>query len=565
MKMKKILLILPAFLLAAGVYAETGTADISPAAISPGQINPVLSITYKPGPGSAGNFSGGAVAVQINQTFTPAPSTTTTDGGYLSVIILLGGITPTAVAPENITIDGYAVTINSVSLGATDSLVITYGNTGSSGLYGPVTPGAYVFYMSEKTTDAGSFAPLDKSPVLYVTNLTLSKSCSLNTIKAGNTFTYTISYNNNDANNSMTRLTIWDTLPPDISYVSATPTAVVSGNYLSWNIGNIGTSIGNSITVAVTASANIYSYGANSVNTVSASAFSTASGNNSMTARCSTGVIGMNLQISISAGPITSIVGSMVTVLMNITNAGNLAAVSVAPSVLNAIPTAGMTPVSTPNPPSLSSLAAGTSYTFTWTFLASTAGTYHFSSHAYADDNTAAYMSPFYLSNGVVITIPTPTSTRTPTFTATPTWTFTATFTATPTDTPIPPVSTDTPVIIATATPITTNVATPVKINTPVSTPVDKVNTDKNYINTGRDEQVVIKYKVEKDGESSIRIFNLNGEQIRDFHRLTLHAGVYTALWDGTNDLGKKAGKGIYFIVVKQPGGQTIKKLVVIK
>jgi flagellar hook assembly protein FlgD len=94
---------------------------------------------------------------------------------------------------------------------------------------------------------------------------------------------------------------------------------------------------------------------------------------------------------------------------------------------------------------------------------------------------------------------------------------------------------------------------------------VDKVYTDRNYINTSRGEQATINYKVERDGETSIRIFNLNGDRVKEFGHLTLKAGSYTALWDGTNDSGRTVGKGIYFIVVKQPGGQTIRKLVVIK
>lgn len=56
-----------------------------------------------------------------------------------------------------------------------------------------------------------------------------------------------------------------------------------------------------------------------------------------------------------------------------------------------------------------------------------------------------------------------------------------------------------------------------------------------------------------------------NGEKIRGFYESTLAPGTYSAYWDGTNNSGKKVGKGIYFIAATQPGGRTIKKIIITK
>ena len=100
---------------------------------------------------------------------------------------------------------------------------------------------------------------------------------------------------------------------------------------------------------------------------------------------------------------------------------------------------------------------------------------------------------------------------------------------------------------------------------TPIPAIPEKVKTDRNYINLTAGDKVEIMYTVESYGKSYIRIYNLNGEEIRGFYELTLAPGTYEAYWDGTNKAGAKVGKGVYFIAVTQPGGRTIRKIIVIK
>lgn len=138
------ILVLTAFVSAS---ASTGTALINPVRLAPTAYHPVITITYKPPAGTA--FDTGAVAVQLNHSFYPEPSTVTTSGGQVTAVIMVNGQSPMNVDPSQITIDGFAVTINSISLGAADSLVITYG-AGTSGIYGPGQAGEYPFIISEK-------------------------------------------------------------------------------------------------------------------------------------------------------------------------------------------------------------------------------------------------------------------------------------------------------------------------------------------------------------------------------------------------------------------------------
>jgi flagellar hook assembly protein FlgD len=125
---------------------------------------------------------------------------------------------------------------------------------------------------------------------------------------------------------------------------------------------------------------------------------------------------------------------------------------------------------------------------------------------------------------------------------------------------------TETPSASETAT-ATSAVSNPTETSTPTpaATIAVRVLLDRNYINTGNGDTVLIRYKAAKDGDCWIDIYNLNGELVKKFPRVSLKAGENSAVWDGSNNNGQKVGQGIYFIVVHQPGGTATSKLVVIK
>jgi uncharacterized repeat protein (TIGR01451 family) len=531
---------------AGAAAAAQGTATIYPASLTPSAYHPVITITYKPA--ATGTFVSGSLEIDMNKGFSPAPSSVTTSAGAVTAVIMVGGTTPAPVDPANITIDGYAVTINAITLNQGDYIQVTYGSSGTGGLYGPAASGLYYFNVYEKTSSVNSFVMVDLRPFIYVSNVTLSKTCSANTILAGNTVTYTIMYHNNSSGYSMTGASVWDTMPSGITFISSQPSpSTASGGFYGWNIGSLSVLATSSITITASVNAGIASYGLTSVNTASVSAISVTGEANVMNASSTVNVQGAVIMAGLTASPDLAVAGGNITVVMNMDNSGNLEATNISPSSMSPVGTGSVTLLNGPIPTSVGSLAANSACSFTWVYQANSAGTLHFSSHAYASDNSQGLMTNYLNSNNVTIQTPTLTSTPTPTQAA-------ATYTPTSW------------VPSATATVYAPNAtATNTPVVSPTVVPAEKVRTDRNFINIGKGDTLKIDYTVDRDGETAIRIYNLNGEIVRDFYNLTLKAGAYEAAWDGTNDKGNKVGKGMYFIVVKQPGGQTTKKLFIIK
>ena len=560
--MKK-LTVLAVFLLMAGaVLGQTGSADISPTAISLAAYHPLINIDYKPGTATA--FTSGSVEIDIPPAFIPAP-TTYSAGSNLSAVVMAAGVTQSVIAASNIYINGYAVTITPLTLSPDQELVITYGSTGGGGLYPPSAPGIYYFNMSEKRSLVSSFTALDQQPYVYVTYVTINKSSQALSVKAGDTVTYYINFGNLDTGNNLSQLSIWDTLPPGMTLLSSNLAASVTGNnVLSWGTGTVLASASSNITVVAQANPGIINFGVNCVNYASVSAIHPVKGALSMDTKKAIPVTGVILNTVISAFPSSPVTNQNITVVMGITNAGNVAA-SMVSGTTQVISLGGSAAVyAGPTPNYISSLGAGGTAMFTWIYRATNAGTINFSGSSAGLENSSVVASAPVFSNNVLIIDPTPTYTSTSFPTAT---------TVPPTNTPIVPTNTFTPQSTApanTATAVNTQPITPVYTVTPATpTPEpalpDKVRTDRNYINLSSGDRVEIKYTVETYGKTYIRIYNLLGEEVRGFDESMMQAGTYSAYWDGTNANGSKVGKGIYFIDVTQPGGRTIKKIVVIK
>jgi hypothetical protein len=276
-----------------------------------------------------------------------------------------------------------------------------------------------------------------------------------------------------------------------------------------------------------------------------------------MEAKKSIPVTGVILNAAISPFQLNAVTNQNITLVMGVNNSGNSAAAMVSGTV-QAVSLGGSCILySNPSPYYASALAPGATAMFTWVYTASAAGTLYFSGHAAGLENSSVITSAVTGSDYVIITDPT--QTYTPTAMPTATYTDTAVIVLTNTFTPQ-----------GTATPVNTQQITPVSTATPATpTPEpaipEKVRTDRNYINLSSGDRVEIKYTVESYGKTYIRIYNLLGEEIRRFYEFTLAPGTYSAYWDGTNKNGSKVGKGIYFIDVTQPGGRTIKKIVVTK
>ncbi len=142
---------------------------------------------------------------------------------------------------------------------------------------------------------------------------------------------------------------------------------------------------------------------------------------------------------------------------------------------------------------------------------------------------------------------PTRTSTFTPTLTSTFTDTLTATFTATITFTPT-----------ITYSPTTTSSPT----QSP--TPNAALYLDSNFFNPNL-TALGMDVRVDNAGEVKIDVFNLVGEEVEKLVDQTLSPGNYRFSWDGRNSGGAVVGNAVYFIVIQQPSGKLVRKVIVLR
>jgi hypothetical protein len=263
---------------------------------------------------------------------------------------------------------------------------------------------------------------------------------------------------------------------------------------------------------------------------------------------------------------------------MIVTNSGTFTATSLYPTTPSFFGNGYSVLASGPQPNGVSSLSAGSSFTFTWNYTATTAGTTGFSSSVHGVENTTMIASSMTGSNPVTIFVPNPTPTFTFTFTQIPaTFTFTQTptetvqslFTATYTGT----VNQTYPTATETLDPIGSNdtaTSTPTAESltpgpTLTFTPAVPVYTDRNYIEPSKGEKLSISCQFPSDGTALIQIINLNGEIIKTIVRDFEEKGTHHFEWDAKNDAGKVVARGIYFIHIKQENYNTMKKVVVLK
>ena len=158
---------------------------------------------------------------------------------------------------------------------------------------------------------------------------------------------------------------------------------------------------------------------------------------------------------------------------------------------------------------------------------------------------------------------PTPTNTLLPTNTPTLTPSFTPT--ATPSNSPTL-TSTSTPTLSPTYTftPTITSTFTPTGSVTSTPTPNAALYLDENFFNPTQ-QPLGMDVRVDTAGEVKVLIFNIAGEEVEKLVDQQLSVGNYRFFWDGRNRSGDMTGNAVYFVVVKQPSGNTIRKVIVLK
>jgi flagellar hook assembly protein FlgD len=66
-------------------------------------------------------------------------------------------------------------------------------------------------------------------------------------------------------------------------------------------------------------------------------------------------------------------------------------------------------------------------------------------------------------------------------------------------------------------------------------------------------------------GEVKILIYNIAGEEVEKLADQQLGPGNYRFSWDGRNNAGDLVGNAVYFVIIQQPSGNTIKKVILLK
>jgi flagellar hook assembly protein FlgD len=99
---------------------------------------------------------------------------------------------------------------------------------------------------------------------------------------------------------------------------------------------------------------------------------------------------------------------------------------------------------------------------------------------------------------------------------------------------------------------------------TPTPTPNAALYLDQNFFNPNN-QQLGMDLRVYIAGEVKVLVFNMAGEEVRKLKDEVMNLGNYRVYWDGKNKAGAVVGNAVYFVVVEQPSGNLIRKVIVLK
>lgn len=179
------------------------------------------------------------------------------DGGYVGVPIInkyvIGGSETSFTIPLTSGWGVFGVAVN-------QSSGYVYITTGNQWHYSPGTgPNDDKVLVMNPLNGNITWSPAsaigEPTAVLYTGQgynpLALTKNAAPGCFMLGQNLTYTITYTNNNPA-AVTGVLVSDTLPANVTLVSATGSPTVSGQVLTWNVGPLSASAGGSFTVVVT-------------------------------------------------------------------------------------------------------------------------------------------------------------------------------------------------------------------------------------------------------------------------------------------------------------------------
>ncbi|MFA6911404.1 MAG: FlgD immunoglobulin-like domain containing protein, partial [Candidatus Cloacimonadaceae bacterium] len=85
-----------------------------------------------------------------------------------------------------------------------------------------------------------------------------------------------------------------------------------------------------------------------------------------------------------------------------------------------------------------------------------------------------------------------------------------------------------------------------------------------NYPNPFNPE-TTISFTVPQNGQTSVKIFNLKGQEVRSLLNKEMPAGSSTIVWNGTDDSGKNVASGLYFVRVQNNCKAVTRKMLLSK
>jgi flagellar hook assembly protein FlgD len=99
---------------------------------------------------------------------------------------------------------------------------------------------------------------------------------------------------------------------------------------------------------------------------------------------------------------------------------------------------------------------------------------------------------------------------------------------------------------------------------TSTPTPNAALYLDENFFNPDN-QPLGMEARIDVAGEVKILIYNMAGEEVEKLADQQLSLGNYRFSWDGRNNAGALVGNAVYFVIIQQPSGNTIKKVIVLR
>ena len=77
--------------------------------------------------------------------------------------------------------------------------------------------------------------------------------------------------------------------------------------------------------------------------------------------------------------------------------------------------------------------------------------------------------------------------------------------------------------------------------------------------------RTTIAFHLQNSGETSLKIYDINGREIRTLLRGNHAAGEHRVVWDGRNDGGNFVASGVYFYELKTEGQVSLRKMTLLR